>query len=206
MIETSSFPAPEHEDVSASNHHKEAGESEYRQQLSEYSPDHVADDRQEAPQNYERGYSSPDSMPADREAPTSEFQYRESSEASTSEFQYQQSNEAPAYGEESAEPVTDAGRIGAAVAGATADAFSEFDEFSRTEQIPAFETPTPARDPQFDDENLLDLPPIENGKTLEFAAKQPDSSEVENKQVVNLSPELMEIIVQKVVEKLSDKN
>jgi CheY-like chemotaxis protein len=51
-----------------------------------------------------------------------------------------------------------------------------------------------------DDIDLLELPPVAGGQTVEITAA--DGS----RQVVNLSPELMEIIVDKVVEKISEKN
>jgi CheY-like chemotaxis protein len=82
---------------------------------------------------------------------------------------------------------------------------SGYDEFSRTEQIPEFmhtQGGTPIR---LDESELLELPPIENGKTLEFTTTQRSMAEGEKKEVVTLSPELMEILVQKVVEKLSEK-
>ncbi len=85
------------------------------------------------------------------------------------------------------------------------DETSEFDEFSRTEQIPALDLPSTERAFGLDEIELLELPPIENGKTLEFTTTQRSMAELGGKQVVSLSPELMDIIVQKVVEKLSEK-
>ena len=83
---------------------------------------------------------------------------------------------------------------------------SEFDEFTRTEQIPALELPeTTTAAFGLDEIELLELPPIENGRTLEFTTTQRAMAEIGGKQVVSLSPELMDIIVQKVVEKLSEK-
>ncbi len=83
------------------------------------------------------------------------------------------------------------------------DPSSEFDEFSRT--TPTLEsTPSSENASGFDDMELLELPPIENGKTLEFTTTQRSMAEG-GKQVVSLSPELIDMIVRKVVEKLSEK-
>lgn len=60
---------------------------------------------------------------------------------------------------------------------------------------------TPA--PSFDEVDLLELPPI--GTELEFTTPEAAASSGSSKQVVSLSPELMEIIIQKVMERLSDK-
>jgi CheY-like chemotaxis protein len=76
----------------------------------------------------------------------------------------------------------------------------EFDEFSRTEQIPASVTASALN---LDDLELLDLPPLENGKTQEFTAAQRSDVEGGGKEIVSLSPELMDQLVQRVVEKLS---
>ncbi|MEP7149656.1 MAG: response regulator [Acidobacteriota bacterium] len=84
------------------------------------------------------------------------------------------------------------------------DASSEFDEFSRT--TPALQlTPSSGNEYGMDEVELLELPPIENGKTLEFTTTQRSFAEGGTKQVVSLSPELIDMIVQKVVEKLSEK-
>ncbi|HUR99893.1 MAG TPA: hypothetical protein VMZ26_17650, partial [Pyrinomonadaceae bacterium] len=194
MIETTSFAAEETA-ASPDSYYSENGGPAVREPVSEYAQiqEMQAPDT-DAPFNYETDYSEPGSV-----------QLQDSREAPTSEFQYPETNGGQQYSDEPASSVLNAGEIGAAVAGATADAFSEFDEFSRTEQMPAFEMPSTAGGAYFD-EDLLDLPPIENGNTLEFSIKQPGGVESESKQVVSLSPELMEIIVQKVVEKLSDKN
>ena len=83
---------------------------------------------------------------------------------------------------------------------------AEFDEFSRTEQIPAFEE-SPARQSGANDElELLELPPIETGKTIEFSTSQSLDSSSQTREIVNLSPELIDLIVQKVVEKMSERN
>jgi hypothetical protein len=52
---------------------------------------------------------------------------------------------------------------------------------------------------------LLELPPIDSGKTLEFTTTQSMMAQGGTKEVFSLSPELMEMIVQKVVDKLSEK-
>lgn len=58
---------------------------------------------------------------------------------------------------------------------------------------------------QFDDLDLLELPTIPEGKSYEFATPEQATDAGSRTQVVSLSPELMEIIVQKVVEKLAEK-
>ena len=78
-----------------------------------------------------------------------------------------------------------------------ADSGQEFDEFSRTEQIPASIT---ASSFNLDDLEILDLPPLENGNTQEFSATPAEGG---GKEIVSLSPELMDILVQRVVDKLS---
>ena len=90
------------------------------------------------------------------------------------------------------------------MAATAAVATSNFDEFSRTEQIPAFDQQTIPKEFRLDEIEILELPPIENGKTLEFTTTQRVIAEG-GKQVVSLSPELMDVIVQRVVEKLSEK-
>ena len=77
---------------------------------------------------------------------------------------------------------------------------AEFDEFSRTEQIPASITASAFN---LDDLELLDLPPLENGKTQEFTTTQRSDAEGGGKEIVSLSPELMDILVQRVVDKLA---
>ena len=68
----------------------------------------------------------------------------------------------------------------------------------------AASTATAARQ-EFDEVDLLEIPGIDSGKTLEFTTEQAAAALGSKAQIVSLSPELMEIIVQKVVEKLSEK-
>ena len=77
---------------------------------------------------------------------------------------------------------------------------AEFDEFSLTEQIPASIT---ASSFNLDDLEILDLPPLENGKTQEYTTNPRSESEGGGKEIVSMSSELMDILVQRVVEKLS---
>jgi CheY-like chemotaxis protein len=63
----------------------------------------------------------------------------------------------------------------------------------------------PPQSPTFEEVELLDLPPAESGRTLELTTGERAELMGSAKQVVSLSPELMEIIVQKVVERLSQK-
>ena len=57
----------------------------------------------------------------------------------------------------------------------------------------------------FEDLDLLELPKFSGGKTVKFATPEAAVAAGSNQQVVSLSPELMEILVQKVVEKLAEK-
>lgn len=79
-----------------------------------------------------------------------------------------------------------------------------FEEFPDTEPAVSTDRPTDS-EIKLDEIDLLELPPVENGKTLEFTTTQRMEAEGSNKQIVSLSPELMDMIVQKVVEKLSEK-
>ena len=81
-----------------------------------------------------------------------------------------------------------------------AEPVAEFDEFSRTEQIPASITASAFN---LDDLELLDLPPLENGKTQEFTTTQRSEAEGGGKEITSMSSELMDILVQRVVDKLS---
>jgi CheY-like chemotaxis protein len=82
---------------------------------------------------------------------------------------------------------------------------SYFDEYAETEQSLSIDLP-PQVDFASGESDVLELPPIENGKTIEFTTTQRMMAQGGGREVVSLSPELMEIIVQKVVEKLSEKN
>jgi CheY-like chemotaxis protein len=81
---------------------------------------------------------------------------------------------------------------------------SYFDEYAETEQSLSIDLP-PQVDFASEESDVLELPPIENGKTIEFTTTQRMMAEGGGREVVSLSPELMDIIVQKVVEKLSEK-
>ncbi len=65
--------------------------------------------------------------------------------------------------------------------------------------------PAKTREDEFDEVDLLEIPGVESGKLVEFDTAETASSTENPTQVVSLSPELMEILVQKVVEKLSEK-
>lgn len=67
----------------------------------------------------------------------------------------------------------------------------------------AFEPPDQKRILQ--EVELLELPPVGSNETLELTTVERADLMGSNKQVMSLSPELMEIIVQKVVERLSQK-
>jgi CheY-like chemotaxis protein len=79
----------------------------------------------------------------------------------------------------------------------------EFDDFSNTDA--SLGTQAPSNQFAQDDTDILELPPIDNGKTLEFTTTQRIRAESAAKELVSLSPELMDVLVQKVVEKLSEK-
>jgi len=90
----------------------------------------------------------------------------------------------------------------AATAAAVSQPEAEFDQFSATEQFPTVDQNEFA----LDDIELLELPPIDSAKTLEFTTTQRSMAQGDSKQVVSVSSELMDIIVQRVVEKLSEKD
>jgi CheY-like chemotaxis protein len=82
-----------------------------------------------------------------------------------------------------------------------------FDHFASTEKMPSLEQQVAEATASFDlDEvDLLELPPLQEGKTVELTTTDNLAEQHEKKQVMSLSPELMEMIVQKVVDKLSEK-
>lgn len=57
----------------------------------------------------------------------------------------------------------------------------------------------------FDDIELLDLPPVAANETVELTSAERAQLMGSNKRVLSVSPELMDLIVEKVVEKLSQK-
>ena len=65
------------------------------------------------------------------------------------------------------------------------------------------QTSTPRH--EVDDLDLLELPKAGDGKAFEFTTPDSAAAAGSTTQVVSLSPELMEVLVQKVVEKLSEK-
>jgi CheY-like chemotaxis protein len=58
---------------------------------------------------------------------------------------------------------------------------------------------------EFDDADILELPGAQ-ARNLEFTPAAPTASENNQVEVVNLSPELIDLIVQKVVDKLAEKH
>lgn len=99
-------------------------------------------------------------------------------------------------------PVTDT----AAATASALDTQAAFDQFAATEGLPDVGQAETEEDFALDEIELLELPPVDSGKTLEFTTTQNMLAQGGRKEVVSLSPELMEIIVQKVVEKLSEKH
>ena len=63
----------------------------------------------------------------------------------------------------------------------------------------------PGSKSRFNDFDILELPNVPVGKAYEFTTPEQTADTGSNTQVVSLSPELMEILVQKVVEKLAEK-
>lgn len=57
----------------------------------------------------------------------------------------------------------------------------------------------------FDEVDLLEIPAVDSGKAIEFTTLQQALDTGSKTKAVSLSPELIDIIVQKVVEKLSEK-
>lgn len=74
------------------------------------------------------------------------------------------------------------------------------DETVRFEVVREADSAAPA---SFDEIDLLELPPM--GTELEFTTPEAAANSGSSKQAVSLSPELMEIIVQKVMERLSGR-
>lgn len=97
-------------------------------------------------------------------------------------------------------PTDDRGGIAFA---ATATGETTFDEYPNTD--PSLEAAPAKTQFESDGSDILDLPPIDSGKTLEFTTTQRMRAESVAKELVSLSPELMDELVQKVVEKLSEK-
>lgn len=67
----------------------------------------------------------------------------------------------------------------------------------------SFEPPAPPK--KFEEIDLLDIPSIGSAETVELTTAERAELMGSEKQVVSVSPELMELIVQKVVEKMSQK-
>ncbi len=138
---------------------------------------------------------------ADDEVAAEEFQGNVVSE---DEYEPVYTDQADHYGQPTAETDGAASAPFASAAAASTESESYFDQFADTEQIPA---PIQTQgDLNLDEIDLLELPPFEDGKTLEFTTTQSMIAEGGTKQVVSLSPELMETIVQKVLERLSQKD
>ena len=112
------------------------------------------------------------------------------------------------------------------VAEPVADDAPTTDQFAMTEEIPFVpisvvqqEYSAPANDAkdvlqengsrtaeyQFEEIDLLEIPPVGSEKTIEFTTPENAREAGSSQQVVSISPELMEMIVQRVVEKLSEK-
>jgi CheY-like chemotaxis protein len=77
--------------------------------------------------------------------------------------------------------------------------FSEEDSQEPT----SFEPPAPPR--IFEELDLLDIPSMDSNKTVELTTVERAELMGSEKQAVSVSPELMELIVQQVVEKMSQK-
>ena len=87
----------------------------------------------------------------------------------------------------------------------TSGAQYHVDQFAQTEQIASEHISDTRGEVDLDEIELLELPPIDDGRTIEFTTTQSMTAQGGRTQVVSLSPELMDILVQKVVEQLSKK-
>lgn len=67
----------------------------------------------------------------------------------------------------------------------------------------SFERPAPLR--QFEEIDLLDIPSMDGNKTVDLTTVERAELMGSEKQVVSVSPELMELIVQQVIERMSQK-
>ncbi len=88
-----------------------------------------------------------------------------------------------------------------------------YDPYSATERMPsaaelaeqvASVMPEVERDLSLDDSDLLELPPLGPGDSVHVGA--PGTTNPEGQRVVTMAPELVDMIVQKVVERLSEKS
>ena len=90
--------------------------------------------------------------------------------------------------------------------GAVADQHTYVDQYAATEQIQQTSEDEPTQSFELDEAELLELPPLDSEKTIEFKTPRELVAEEARKEVVTLSPELLDTIVAKVVEKLSKDN
>lgn len=58
---------------------------------------------------------------------------------------------------------------------------------------------------EFDDLNLLELPPVRQAETMEVTTSQDAAARGGGQQLVTLTPELLDVIVQRVIDKLSEQ-
>jgi len=94
----------------------------------------------------------------------------------------------------------------AAATAAVMDTVQNFDPFAETESLVEADHSPNTAEFTLDEIELLELPPIVGGDPLEMTASGSRQADGAGKQVVNLSAEQLEIIVQKVVDKLSQKH
>ena len=86
----------------------------------------------------------------------------------------------------------------------SAEPVQNFDE-AETFNFEPDKVELPGSKSRFNDFDILELPNVPVGKAYEFTTPEQTADTGSNTQVVSLSPELMEILVQKVVEKLAEK-
>lgn len=93
-----------------------------------------------------------------------------------------------------------------------AQAHGDYDPYSATDQMPSAATlaqqiadvmPQVQRDMSLDESDLLELPPLGPADAVHVA---PPGAGAEGQRVVTMAPELVDMIVQKVVERLSEKS
>jgi hypothetical protein len=203
MIETShadattdEFPAPSDEASSASSPFSQAVAEDRGHAIESYEAEPTYQSPSYEEPRSDTEYSEQYNEPVDQgyEAPRDETSEEVTSEYAVRAFDsYAHDAEPVATGESSSNET---------VQTATPDTASGqyFDQFSKTEKMPGPNTiMTALSSLGLDEGDLLDLPPLASGQNVEITTNEASNT----KQIVSLSPELMEAIVQKVVEKIS---
>jgi hypothetical protein len=118
----------------------------------------------------------------------------------------EQHDEQPAYQNSPFDSTVDVDHAHAAASAAAAPAYEAEQaegQFEATQRVD--ESVETTDEFTLNEVDILELPPIEDGKTIEFTTS--DAAGMQGgREVVSLSPELMEILVQKVVDRLSRRS